>query len=81
MQAFPDLRVIFDGLRVENGRVEYHWTLTGTNTGPGGSGNSVRISGFELWQIDDDGLIAASKGHFDTSDYERQLRASSQHSA
>jgi hypothetical protein len=23
--------------------VEYHWTFTGTNTGPGGTGSAVRI--------------------------------------
>jgi hypothetical protein len=31
------------------------------------------ISGYELWNIDNDGLIAESKGHFDTAEYERQL--------
>ena len=32
------------------------------------------ISGYELWKIDNDGLIAESKGHFDSAEYERQLR-------
>jgi hypothetical protein len=36
-------------------------------------GHRVRISGFELWQIGMDGLIASSQGHFDTSEYQRQL--------
>jgi hypothetical protein len=48
--------------------------LTGTNTGPGGTGNSVLISGYELWKIENDGLIAESRGHFDVAEYERQLR-------
>jgi hypothetical protein len=48
--------------------------LIGTNTGPGGTGNKVRISGYELWKIGDDGLIAESQGHFDAADYERQLK-------
>ncbi len=48
-------------------RVEYHWTFTGTNTGPGGTGNAVRVSGFGEWTIDDDGLIAASVGHYDAA--------------
>ena len=52
----------------------FHWTLTGTNSGPGGNGNKVRISGYELWKIDNDGLIAESLGHFDAADYERQIR-------
>jgi predicted ester cyclase len=51
----------------------FHWTLTGTNTGPGGTGKRVRFSGYEVWQIGADGLISESKGHFDTAEYERQL--------
>jgi hypothetical protein len=53
--------------------VEFHWTFTGTNTGPGGSGKWVRISGFEEWTFGDDGLVAESKGHYDEAEYERQL--------
>ena len=34
---------------------KFHWTLTGTNTGPGGTGKRVRISGYELWKIDNAG--------------------------
>jgi uncharacterized protein (TIGR02246 family) len=73
MVAFPDMKVVRDDLRLRGETVEYHWTLTGTNTGPGGTGRAVRISGFEEWTIGDDGLIAASLGHFDEVEYERQL--------
>ena len=73
MTAFPDMQVSLDELRLEADRAVYHWTLTGTNTGPGGTGRRVRISGFEAWRIGDDGLIAESRGNFDTSDYQRQL--------
>jgi SnoaL-like polyketide cyclase len=73
MVAFPDMRVLRDDLRVQNGGIEYHWTLVGTNTGPGGTGNRVRISGFEEWTIGDDGLIAESQGHYDQAEYDRQL--------
>jgi predicted ester cyclase len=52
----------------------FRWTLTGTNTGSGGTGKRVRISGYELWKIDNDGLIAESKGNFDSAEYERQLK-------
>jgi hypothetical protein len=52
----------------------FHWTLTGTNAAPGDSWKRVRISGYELWKIDPNGLIAESKGHFDAAEYERQLR-------
>jgi len=67
MTAFPDLRVIMDDLRLEAGEPEYHWTLVGTNSGPGGTGHRVRISGFERWRIGSDGLIASSHGHFDAA--------------
>jgi predicted ester cyclase len=73
MTAFPNLVVKMDGLAVNGSQITYHWTLTGTNTGPGGTGQSVRISGAEEWRMGSDGLIAESKGHFDAADYQRQL--------
>jgi predicted ester cyclase len=81
MTTFPDMVVTIDNVTPESpvgGRSScdavFHWTLTGTNTGPGGTGKRVRISGYELWKIDNDGLIAESKGHFDGAEYERQLK-------
>jgi hypothetical protein len=59
-------------------RVEYHWTLTGTNTGPGGTGRAVEIDGFESWRIGADGLIEESLGSFDADDYARQISGGSQ---
>jgi uncharacterized protein (TIGR02246 family) len=73
MTTFPDMQVVMDDLRLQSDRAKYYWTLIGTNTGPGGSGHRVRISGFELWEIGADGLIASSQGHFDSSEYQRQL--------
>lgn len=73
MTAFPDLHLDMDALVMKKEGAEYHWTLTGTNTGPGGTGNRVRISGFERWGIGADGLIATSQGQFDNADYRRQL--------
>jgi steroid delta-isomerase-like uncharacterized protein len=75
MTAFPDLVVRMDRLDVDGGRTTYHWTLTGTNSAPGGTGKAVRISGYEQWRIGSDGLIAESKGHFDEAEYERQLKS------
>jgi uncharacterized protein (TIGR02246 family) len=74
MTAFPDLRVSMDDVRLRGDRAEYHWTLIGTNTGPGGTGARVQVSGFELWQFDAGGLIGASLGHFDQAEYDRQMR-------
>ncbi len=78
MTAFPDLRVVMDGVVVRGDRTEYRWTLTGTNTGPGGTGHRVHIRGFELWQMDADGLIASSQGRFDEAEYRRQLEGGEQ---
>jgi hypothetical protein len=73
MRGFPDLAVSMDGLEKNGDLWIYRWTLTGTNTGPGGSGNKVRISGYEEWTLGADGLVAESSGHFDAADYQRQV--------
>ena len=73
MTAFPDMAVLMDEVTVNGERAIYRWTLIGTNTGPGGTGRKVRISGFEEWRLDADGLIAESLGHFDAEEYQRQL--------
>src|SRR5207244_1491164 len=52
MTTFPDMTVTFDKLEPQPNATAFHWTLTGTNTGPGGGGKPVRISGYELWQMD-----------------------------
>jgi predicted ester cyclase len=75
MSAFPDMVVKMDGVSVDGKQAVYRWTLIGTNTGLGGTGNAVRISGYEEWTMGADGLIAESKGHFDEADYQRQLNA------
>ena len=75
MTAFPDMVVTMDRLEAQegDGTATYHWTLTGTNTGPGGTGRPVRISGYEAWVLGKDGLIVDSLGRFDNADYQRQL--------
>ena len=73
MAAFPDMAVTMDELIRNPEGAEFHWTLTGANTGPGGTGKRVRISGYERWRIAADGLIAESGGHFDALEYQRQL--------
>lgn len=73
MTAFPDMVVVMDDFSLQGDHAVYRWTLTGTNTGPGGTGKAGRISGYEEWTFGRDGLIAESKGHYDESDYQRQL--------
>ena len=72
--ALPDMQVYLRDVVVDGPRIEYRWTFTGTNTGPGGTGNAVRVDGFEEWTLDDDNLIARSLGHYDAAEYARQLR-------
>jgi predicted ester cyclase len=74
MTAFPDLQLTMDDVRIEGERAIYHWTFSGSNTGPGGAGHRVRFSGFEVWELGADGLIAESRGHFDEASYQRQLK-------
>lgn len=73
MTDFPDLVVAMDDVVPQGNRALYRWTLTGTNTGPEGTGRKVRIQGHEEWTIGADGLIAESRGRFDAADYQRQL--------
>lgn len=70
MEAFPDMRVLMDGIRLGDTVVEYHWTLVGTSAK---TGNGVRISGHEEWTLGDDGLVVDSQGHYDAAEYDRQV--------
>jgi predicted ester cyclase len=74
MTTFPDMIVTMDDISPDPDGTKFHWTLTGTNAGPGGTGKRIRISGYEVWQLDNAGLIEKSQGHFDAAEYERQLK-------
>lgn len=73
-EALPDMQVLLREVVVEGPTVEYRWTFTGTNAGPGGTGKAVRVDGYEEWTLDDEGLISRSLGHYDADEYARQLR-------
>lgn len=73
MDAFPDMIVSLDSLTTTSDKTRFYWTLTGTNNGLNGTGNKVKISGFEEWTLNKDGLIQASKGYFDEKEYKRQF--------
>jgi len=74
MEVFPDMIVSMDSLITKSDKTRFYWTLTGTNDVPNGTGMKVKISGFEEWTLNDDGLIRESKGYFDNKEYERQLK-------
>lgn len=75
MDAFPDMVVSMDSLVTQADKTRFYWTLTGTNTGPGGTENKVHISGFEEWTLSDSGFIQESMGYFDEKEYVRQLES------
>src|SRR5262249_20802041 len=73
MIAFPDMVVRMDSATLAGPGAVFAWIWTGTNSGPGGTGKRVRMTGYEEWTFAPDGLIAESKGHFDEAEYQRQL--------
>lgn len=73
MTAFPDMVVSFDSLVSWPDGDAFYWTMTATNSGPGGNGNKIKLSGYELWQLGEEGLIHESQGHFSAEEYNRQL--------
>jgi hypothetical protein len=74
MTAFPDMVVKMTRIEQRGDHVVFHWLWTGTNTGPGGTGKSVRMVGYEEWTLDRNGLIVESKGHYDEAEYHWQLK-------
>lgn len=77
MTSFPDMVVRLVELRRTSDHIEFHWQWTGTNTGPGGTGNAVDLRGYEQWTFDNDGLILETRGNMDDVEYQRQLNANS----
>ncbi len=75
MTNFPDMLVELVDLRLDGDDVQFHWRWTGTNTGPGGTGAAVDLTGYEVWTLNEDGLILYSQGYMDDAEYQRQLNA------
>ena len=73
MAAFPDMVVATESVSREGPRVIFRWRWTGTNTGPGGTGKSVDMQGYEEWTLDGRGMITESLGHYDEAEYDRQM--------
>lgn len=65
-----DMRVNLDELRIAGSHVAFVWTFTGRHAQ---TGNPLDVKGWEEWDLDEDGLISASKGWFDAADYARQV--------
>ena len=68
----PDLELVCDGLRVASDHVVYLWTFTGTHAA---TGNSMRVAGWEEWDVDAEHRVTSSQGWFDADHYARQSGA------
>jgi hypothetical protein len=66
----PDLTLVCDGVRVAGAHIIYLWTFTGSHSV---TKRSLRVSGWEEWDLDHDLKVAASCGWFDADDYARQV--------
>lgn len=73
MTDFPDLEVRCDRTAHEQGEIRWYWTMCGTNSGPGGTGRGILISGYEALALDNEGFIVSAHGHYDQNDWDRQL--------
>lgn len=74
--AVPDLVLLMDDLYVRNDLAVFSWTLRGTHSE---TFNWINISGFEIWQLGSDGLIADSRGYYDSAAYNHQIAHGADH--
>ena len=70
MTSFADLKLTCDFFRVAADHAVYGWTLEGHHSE---TGNHVKASGWEEWELDDACRITNSLGWFDAADYDRQV--------
>ena len=70
MADFPDLVLSLDTVLVADHHMVYAWTFEGHHKD---TGNLVRFSGWEEWDLDDNLNVIKSLGWYDSADYERQV--------
>ena len=68
---FPGLTVALEHLRVAGDHVMFGWVLEGRHAE---TGNQVRVSGWEEWDLDENLKVRTSLGWFDAEEYDRQVR-------
>jgi len=73
MTDYPDVAMKMEELSLFDGNITFYWTMTGRNTGPGGTGKAVKFSGYEEWTLAPDGLLATVNRYYDEDDYQHQL--------
>ncbi len=70
MAAFPDLKLTCDFCRLAGDHAVYGWTLEGHHAE---TGNRVKASGWEEWELNEECRITNSLGWFDAEDYVAQV--------
>ena len=70
MADFPDLVLSLDSVLVADHHMVYAWTFEGRHQE---TGNHVRFSGWEEWDLDENLNVIKSLGWYDGADYERQV--------
>jgi hypothetical protein len=68
--AFPDMKLMCDGLRVSGNHALFLWTFYGHHFE---TKNFVRVSGWEEWTISNNCKVQSSLGWFDLENYEAQI--------
>ncbi len=70
MEDFPDLVLSLDTVLVTDHHMVYAWTFEGHHKA---TGNLVRFSGWEEWDLDENLKVSRSLGWYDVADYEQQV--------
>jgi steroid delta-isomerase-like uncharacterized protein/uncharacterized protein (TIGR02246 family) len=74
--TYPDFRIVVDNSSHQGDVAFLHWTVTGTNTGPGAfppTGERITTSGITMLRFADDGRISEEIAHYDTATVSSQL--------
>lgn len=72
MAAFSDLEIRWNDTPVAADRAVFNWTFLGVHSDPHGTGKRVRVRGMGVWDLGPEGLIATSRGYYDTATFARQ---------
>ena len=74
--TYPDFRIVVNEDSHQGDVAFLHWTVTGTNTGPGAfppTGKRITTSGITMLRFAADGRISEEVAHYDTASLSRQL--------
>lgn len=70
MADFPDLVVSLDNVLVADQHMVYAWNFEGHH---GETGNHVKFSGWEEWDLDSDLKVTKSLGWYAAANYDQQV--------